>query len=66
MTFEEPTTPISRFLVDTFGDGLRGFADDLAKIGLRVVVLFDELLVPKRFLDRVEVCALHVLDNRKF
>lgn len=31
VTFEEPTTPISRFLVDTFGDGLRGFADDLGK-----------------------------------
>lgn len=31
VTFEEPTTPTSRFLVDTFGDGLRGFADDLAK-----------------------------------
>ena len=31
VTFEEPTTPMSRFLVDTFGDGLRGFADDLAK-----------------------------------
>ena len=31
VTFEEPTTATSRFLVDTFGDGLRGFADDLAK-----------------------------------
>lgn len=31
VTFEEPRTAMSRFLVDTFGDGLRGFADDLAK-----------------------------------
>ncbi len=31
VTFELPTTPVSRFLVETFEDGLRGFAEDLAK-----------------------------------
>lgn len=31
VTFEEPTTPISRFLVDTFGDTLRSFAVDMGK-----------------------------------
>ncbi|KQN72480.1 DUF4344 domain-containing metallopeptidase [Devosia sp. Leaf64] len=31
VNFEEPTTPISKFLVETFGDTLRGFAVDMGK-----------------------------------
>jgi rhodanese-related sulfurtransferase len=31
VTFETPTTPVSKFLVEAFEDGLRGFAEDLAK-----------------------------------
>ena len=40
-------------------------ADDLRKVLLRIVKLLDELLVALRFLERVEIDALHVLDDRE-
>src|SRR4051794_39096523 len=41
------------------------FMDDLGDIFLRVAVAINELLVPLRFLDRVEVLALNILDQRQ-
>ena len=48
------------------GDMAAALADDLAEIGLRVMVLVDQLLIAERLLDRIEVGALHVLDDGKF
>ena len=48
------------------GDMAAALADDLAEIGLRIVVLVDQLLVAQRLFDRIEVGALDVLDDREF
>ncbi len=45
------------------GDMAAALADDLSEIGLRVIVLVEQLLVAERLLDRIEVGALHVLDD---
>jgi hypothetical protein len=38
-------------------------ADDARKVLLRVVVALDQELVPLPLLDRVQILALHVLDD---
>ena len=48
------------------GDMAAALADDVAEIGLGVVVLVDQLLIALRLLDRIEVGALHVLDDGEF
>jgi hypothetical protein len=48
------------------GDMAAALADHLAEIGLRVAVLVDQLLIARRLLDRIEVGALDVLDDRQF
>ena len=47
------------------GDMAAALADDLAEIGLRVLMIIDQLLVAERFLDRVEIGTLDVLDDRQ-
>ncbi|KSV69244.1 hypothetical protein N182_32735 [Sinorhizobium sp. GL2] len=41
-------------------------ADDLAEIVLRIAVLGDQLLVAKRFVERIEIRALDVFDDSDF
>ena len=48
------------------GDMRPALADHLAELALAVAVLVDELLVADRLLERVEVRALDVLDDREF
>jgi hypothetical protein len=41
-------------------------ADDVAKIRLRIAVIVDKLLESQRFLHRIEIGTLDVLDDRQF
>ena len=45
------------------GDMRAALADDLGEIALGVAELLDEPLIAARFLDRVEIGALHILDD---
>jgi hypothetical protein len=40
--------------------------DDFGKIGLGMVEFIEELFIARRFLERVEVAALNVFDDREF
>jgi hypothetical protein len=41
------------------------FADDFAQIVLGIAMFCDQLLVAKRLFQRIEVCTLHVFNNRQ-
>ena len=47
------------------GDMRAALADDLREIALGIAEILDEPLIAARFLDRVEIGALHVLDDRQ-
>ncbi len=42
------------------------FADNLAKIVLRIAMLGNQLLVAQRFFEWIKIGTLYVLDNREF
>ncbi len=42
------------------------FADDFGEIELCIAEFIDKLLIAHRFLDRIEIAALDVFDDREF
>ncbi|CUX10604.1 hypothetical protein AGR7C_Cc10062 [Agrobacterium deltaense Zutra 3/1] len=48
------------------GNVASALADDFPEIILRITMFSDQLLIPHRFFERIEVGTLYVFDNRQF